>query len=199
MKTIRIEIRNNSINIDGYVNAVGRDSNKLAGPSGIFIEQIVPKTFEKALEKTSEVKLLFNHKENRVLGTTKTNLKLYEDNIGLRAIATIEDEEVVKKAKENKLTGWSFGFVALKDKWEETNGINKRFIEDMELLEVSILDKTPAYTGTSIETREDKTLIVELRNNDFKANIIDFSKENEKQIDFSKEKAIIEILKIKGV
>ena len=96
VKKLRIEIRSDSILIDGYVNAVGRDSRPLRGRNGErFIEQIVPGAFDRAVKRATEVKLLLNHDKNRELGTTKDNLQLFEDNIGLRAIATVTDAEVI--------------------------------------------------------------------------------------------------------
>ena len=67
---------------------------------GYFKERIVPKTFEKALKKAKNVDLLFNHDKNRNLGSIENgNLELYEDNIGLRAIATVTDEQVIKRPR----------------------------------------------------------------------------------------------------
>lgn len=153
---MRIEVRNDSVLIDGYVNAVGRDSRPMRDKSGQrYVEQIVPGVFKRALSK-NEVKILLNHDENRVLGSTETNLTLQEDAIGLRATAEITDAEVIQKAKEGKLRGWSFGFYE-KDASEEdmANGLKRRFVEEMVLDEVSIIDerKIPCYEGTSIETR----------------------------------------------
>ena len=92
------------------------------------------------------------------------NLELYEDNIGLRAIATVTDEQIIEKARNKELCGWSFGFVSEKDSWEEgESGVQKRSIEELELLEVSILDMTPAYVATSIETRGENTAMIEMR------------------------------------
>lgn len=172
---MKIEIRNNSIILDGYVNAVCRDSRILPSPHGKFVEQIKATVWERALEKAEDVKLLFNHRNDRELGSIKQgNLELFEDNIGLRAICTIEDEEVIEKAKNGKLRGWSFGFIAQKDTWEDfKEGISRRFIEELDLLEVSILDKTPAYIGTSIEQRGEETVVTELRNDEFTATVID--------------------------
>lgn len=164
---MRIEIRSNSVTIDGYVNAVARDSRLIPSPSGKFREQIVPKTFQRALDKAENVDILLNHNKNKKLGSIKEgNLELFEDNIGLRAIATITDADVIEKAKKKELRGWSFGFRATKDKWEEAEeGIQRRFVEDMILTEVSIIDNTqlPAYAATSIETRNDKEILVETR------------------------------------
>jgi len=203
---MRIEIRNNSVLLDGYVNAVARDSRPIPSPKGKFIEQIVPKAFERALMRTDNVDLLLNHDKTKKLGSTKEgNLELFEDNIGLRAICTVTDSEVIEKAKNNQLRGWSFGFYIDKDKWEEKEGVNRRYVEELELTEVSIIDNTriPAYIATSIETREDKDIIEETRGEDFKAviennfNALEEKKEEEK-IYNSNFKESLKSLKMKG-
>lgn len=162
---MRIEVRNDSILIDGYVNAVGRDSrpilDKKTGER--FIEQIVPGAFKRAIQQ-NEVQLLLDHDETRVLGSTETNLKLFEDNIGLRAIAEITDAEVIQKAKENKLRGWSFGFLELAASEEDSaKGLKRRYVEEMKLKEVSLIDekRVPCYIGTSVETRAEGEEVVE--------------------------------------
>ena len=152
---MKIEIRNNGIHLDGYVNAVGRESRVLRDLHGPFIEVIKPGTFAKSLEQRSNVGLMLNHKRN----LEPTNLELYEDNIGLRAKIDIDDPEVVGLAEHNKLTGFSFGFVAKSDNWDTSQEIRRRTIDELDLQEVSILSVTPAYIATSIEARgEDATL-----------------------------------------
>jgi uncharacterized protein len=201
---MRIEIRGNQVLLDGYVNVPGKDSRVLPSPKGRFVEQIMPKTFERALNKAENVDLLMNHMSDRKLGSTQEgNLELYEDSIGLRAKCTVTDDEVIEKAKNGELRGWSFGFIVNKDTWEDgQNGIQRRFVEDLDLLEVSILDKTPAYIATSIEARGEDTLITEQRNEEFSATVEDNSEPVEKrdvnQIDYSLYHKEIEILKLKG-
>lgn len=162
---MRIEIRSDSVLIDGYVNAVGRDSrvmrDKATGQR--FVEQIVPGAFRRALSQ-NEVQLLLDHDESRVLGSTETNLELYEDSIGLKARAEVTDPEVIQKARERKLRGWSFGFYERGASEEDlANGLKRRYVEDLELVEVSVIDerKRPCYEGTSIETRAEGKETVE--------------------------------------
>lgn len=169
---MRIELRSDSVLIDGYVNAVGRDSRPIKGEGGErFIEQISPGAFERALERAEEVKLMLNHE--KIIGSTKTNLKLKEDAIGLRATCEVTDPEVVQKAREKKLKGWSFGFCDLKASEEDTpTGMKRRFVEELILKEVTIVDdrKTPCYAGTSINTRADgREERTETRSMDFDA------------------------------
>lgn len=157
---MRINIRADSVEIEGYVNVIERESRTLWSRMGQFIERIKKGAFKRALERADNVKILLNHDESRELGSTKEgNLTLEENNVGLHARATITDKEVIEKAKNGDLVGWSFGF------YDRPNGVIKRMIdgilhrdvEDMELEEVSILDnrKTPAYEGTLIMARED--------------------------------------------
>lgn len=206
---MRIEIRNDSVLLDGYVNAVARDSRPIPSVKGKFIEQIEPRAFEKALEKAENVDLLLNHDRNRKLGSTSEgNLQLFEDNIGLRAICTVTDADVIEKAKNKQLRGWSFGFYAEKDDWQDgPNGMQRRIVQELDLFEVSIVDssKTPAYIATSIEQREDKEVLAENRCNDFKAitvdNCLEEKVEEEKrteEIDNSMYLNEIEMLKLKS-
>jgi len=168
---MKVEVRNNKIIIDGYVNAVERESKVLYDTRGEFIEKIRAGVFQRALEKADNVRVLLDHEQDRELADTKSGkAKLYEDNIGLRAIVEIEDSEVIEKARNNKLRGWSFGFLCNKeDRKTNEDGIEERIVRDLDLLEVSIIDdrKYPAYIGTSIEMREDKVRIAEYRNAEF--------------------------------
>ena len=168
---MKVEVRNDKIIIDGYVNAVERESKVLYDTRGEFIEKIRAGVFQKALERADNVRVLLDHEQDRELADTKSGkAKLYEDNIGLRAIVEIDDSEVIDKAKNNKLRGWSFGFFCNKeDRKTNEDGIEERIVRDLDLLEVSIIDdrKYPAYIGTSIEMRDDEKKIVEYRNADF--------------------------------
>ena len=168
---MKVEVRNDKIIIDGYVNAVERESKVLYDTRGEFIEKIRAGVFQKALERADNVRVLLDHEQDRELADTKSGkAKLYEDNIGLRAIVEIDDSEVIEKAKKNKLRGWSFGFFCNKeDRKTNEDGIEERVVRDLDLLEVSIIDdrKYPAYIGTSIEMRDDEKKIVEYRNADF--------------------------------
>ncbi len=189
---MRIEIRSDSVLIEGYVNAVARDSrpmrDKKTGKR--FVEQIVPGAFQRAL-KHNDVDLLLNHDKSRNLGSTKSNLVLYEDNIGLKARAEITDPEIIQKARDKKLRGWSFGFYERDASEEELqNGMSRRYVEDLELLEVSIIDerKLPVYEGTSIETRADGEVLLTPEPLEIRAEYIEGANPNKKPADLSKYK-----------
>ena len=153
---MKIKIRSDSVEIEGYVNAVERVSKPLWSRVGQFIERICAGAFKKALRRNNDVKILLNHDWNRALGgTLEGNLELEEDNIGLHARAVITDPEVIEKARAGKLRGWSFGFDDRDVENRIEDGMPLRLVRDLDLAEVSILDdrKSPAYAGTLVSVR----------------------------------------------
>lgn len=177
---MKYEVRGDSVLITGYVNAVERLSKPiretLHGKIVTFLERIRAGVFRTALKRNDNVLVLLNHDNSRVLASTKDgNANLEEDNIGLRAEITITDKEVVQKAREGKLSGWSFGFIANDDEVVTEGKNDVRTVTDMELIEVSILDdtKSPAYYGTSIEAREGGAKVMEIRADAFTEEVVE--------------------------
>ena len=154
---MKINIREDSVEIEGYVNSCERLSKPLNSRIGQFRERIKAGAFQRAIERNDDIHVLLNHDANRDLGSTKQgNLELHEDNIGLRAKATITDADVIAKAKHGDLVGWSFGFTDRDVDTHDENGMMTRDVKDLDLYEVSILDrsKVPAYDGTLIQARD---------------------------------------------
>ncbi len=144
---MKIEIRNDSATVEGYVNAVERDSRLIRTVHGQFTERVQAGTFRKALATGKPVELRYNH--TQVLTDTTQGLELHEDNIGLHAKATITDANVISKLEKGEIRGWSFGFKDNNPKIED----ERRVLSDITLTEVSLLDVTPAYVATSVEMR----------------------------------------------
>ena len=156
---MKVTVRNDSVTIDGYVNAIERNSKPLMSRIGKFIERICKGAFAKAINRNEEIFVMLNHE--RTLGSTKQgNLTLTEDNIGLRAVTTITDAEVIEKAKRGDLVGWSFGFNDIDVEQTFEAGYPLRKVKDLDLKEVSILDrsKSPAYEGTLITVRSEEDM-----------------------------------------
>lgn len=155
---MEIRIKSDSVEIDGYVNAIERRSKPLPSRTGQFIERICKGAFKRALQRNDDVRILLNHDWNKNLGGAKDgSLELTEDNIGLKARAIIKDPDVIKKASQGDLVGWSFGFSDRDVDEHEENGMTTRDVKDLDLYEVSLLDrtKTPAYDGTLLNVRTD--------------------------------------------
>lgn len=166
---MKVNIRADKVEIEGYVNAIERDSKPLWSRVGQFIERICKGAFKKALKRNDDVHILLNHDWSRDLGSTKQgNLELEEDNIGLKARAIITDPEVVKKARAGELVGWSFGFSDRDVINSIRDGMPHRAVKDLDLAEVSILDKrkSPAYEGTLITARAEED-VLHFRGEDF--------------------------------
>ena len=99
---MNIRVNKDSVEIDGYVNAVERLSKPLSDRLGKFVERIKCGAFKRALERADDVRILLNHDWTKDLGGTKDgNLELYEDAIGLHARATITDKDVVEQARNS--------------------------------------------------------------------------------------------------
>ena len=215
---MNINIRVDHVEIEGYVNAVERNSRPLKSRRGQFIERICKGAFNNAIKRNDDIHILLNHDWNRDLGSTKQgNLELEEDNIGLKARAKIKDKDVIKKAKNGDLIGWSFGFTDRTVDNTEEHGMPVRAVKDLDLYEVSILDRTtkPAYEGNLITARSENDEI-EYRGEPFIDNVLikeyreektaekvseqdiknEPKKENEpKKIDYSKYENIINEMK----
>lgn len=179
---MRIEIRDDSVVIDGYVNAIERNSKLLRDKDGSFVEKVCSGAFDRAIKRANicnrDIKVLINHDYDKVVASTfDSTTKLWEDNIGLRCKCEVRDKDTIDKAKNNKLVGWSFGFVKLDDSWENHGDVRCRCLNDLELVEVSILDdsKIPAYAGTSIEARCQDDKFIEVRMVNDSCEVVDLS------------------------
>lgn len=156
---MKIRVKNDTATIEGYVNVVERDSDVLCEKGKTFIERIRQGTFARALRRGRDVKVLFNHDSTREVASSKAgSATLKEDAVGLWCRAKVTDPEVVGKAKEGKLSGWSFGFLPIRQKVTEEDGIERHEVSDIDLREVSILDDTkcPAYPANLIMTRDNE-------------------------------------------
>lgn len=160
---MKIQIRADSVVIEGYVNAVGRDSRKLTDEYGYpFVEQITPGVFGRALSEAKNqsraINVLLDHDTMHKIGDTDTNAELEEDTIGLYAVVETSDPDTMQAARDKKLRGWSFGFREMDYKESYAGDCPRRSITELELIEVSVIDDkmTPCYAGTSIRTRADE-------------------------------------------
>lgn len=197
---MQIRVKDDTVHITGYVNAVERKSKPLKTRMGEFVERICKGAFKRAIERNDDIRLLLNHNWDRDLGGTKDgSLKLTEDNIGLRAEATINDAEVAKKARNGDLVGWSFGFKDRDVDNHDENGMPTRDVKDLDLYEVSLLDrsKNPAYDGTLVTVRSDdihyhgEPMITDVELSDLTVREEPKPDEPEVEIDYSKYENII--------
>lgn len=197
MRTTKAEIRADGLlRIVGYVHVPGRDSRPVMTPRGKVIERIEQRAFERAIGKADNIDLMVDH-ERIIASTTKGNLTLKEDEVGLRAEAIIDDDEVIKGARAGKLRGWSFKMLRVVDEIEERAGqLPLRTIKDFMMPEVTLaLHKIPVYSSTSIELRAEEEEEIEVRTEETQTEFIE--KATKPKIDYSEYED--KILNLKGM
>ena len=149
------------VTLSGYVNAVERFSRRLppiqsnGKTDRPFVEKIQAGAFADAIARNKNIRIMYNHSEN-IGSQAEGNLSVKEDAIGLYAEAETDNPAVVRAAKNGDLQGWSFGFRDEVDEWNAER--SKRTLKSFYLDEISILDITPAYIGTSVQIRSEETV-----------------------------------------
>lgn len=124
---------------------------------GVF-EQVSPESVEDSL-KNEDIRSLFNHDDNLVLGRTGNNtLKLRKDEQGLygQVIINRDDSEAMNayaRIKRGDVVGCSFGFMPIEQDYEEVGERTNIKIRKMRLFEVSPC-VFPAYPQTEISARK---------------------------------------------
>ena len=139
--------------IVGHAAVFDKWSEDLGG----FREKIRAGAFSKTI-KEADVRALYNHDANYVLGRNKSGtLKLAEDSKGLAIVIDPPDTQWAKdlqvSMKRGDVSQMSFGFTTVKDEW---NNEDKKNIE-RELVEVRLFDVSvvtyPAYPQTNAQVR----------------------------------------------
>ncbi|MDD4985637.1 MAG: HK97 family phage prohead protease [Dehalococcoidales bacterium] len=128
--------------------------NKLSEDLGGFKEKIAPGAFANTITN-ADVRALFNHDPNYVLGRTKSGtLSLIEDSKGLAI--TIDPPEtqwandLIASVKRGDISQMSFAFRAVRDEWDDDKKV--RTLIEVELFDVSIVTY-PAYPQTNVKIR----------------------------------------------
>lgn len=147
--------------IEGYAAVFNSD----ATIGDYFVERIAPGAFTAAI-KRDDVRCLFNHNDNYVLGrSTAKTLRLSEDDHGLRYECdppeTTWARDLVVSIDRGDINQSSFAFRAVKQEWDETGPLPVRTILEVELLDVSPVTY-PAYDDTEVGVRA-AALLVEAR------------------------------------
>lgn len=125
-----------------------------------WIETIAPGAFSKALANGKDVKVLWNHNSDIVMGSTAARTAtLWEDEIGLPGKVEINENDQASKdgyarVDRGDVTGCSFGFdiSRMEESWDDDGTYRTRILEVDPLYEVSPCT-FPAYAQTNISAR----------------------------------------------
>lgn len=124
---------------------------------GGFRERIAPGAFAKSIQ-SSDIRALFNHDANIVLGRNKAGtLRLSEDSAGLAYEVDAPDTQLVRDMvlspiSRGDVNQCSFGFYTISDKWAKVDGEWIRTLLECDLLDVSPVTY-PAYPQTEVAVR----------------------------------------------
>lgn len=150
---VRAMQREGKNTISGYAAVFGQESVDLGG----FREIVESGAFAEAID--GDVRALFNHDPNLILGRTPKTLRLQEDENGLHYEIDPPDtqaaHDLLVSLGRGDISQSSFGFKTLNEMWEEpTPGRSYplRRIVRVELFDISPVT-FPAYPITSVEAR----------------------------------------------
>lgn len=144
--------------ISGYA-AVFDTETMIGGKDWGFREKIAKGAFTEAL-RISDVRALFNHEEDHVLGRLKAGtLRLAEDERGLKVEIdppdTQDARDLITKMQRGDIDQMSFAFTMEGgvQTWDETGDMPLRTIEKVgQLMDVSVVT-FPAYPETEAAAR----------------------------------------------
>ena len=143
LQELRVEGDDKEPVIKGYAAVFDVWSEDLGG----FREIIRRGAFRKTISDGADVRALFNHDPNFVLGRTSNGtLKLEEDERGLpieiKAPGTaLVHDLVISPIRRRDITQMSFGFRTVRDRWGKDENMNPPVYR--ELLEAKLYDVSP--------------------------------------------------------
>ncbi len=130
--------------------------DSLSEDLGGFREKIAPGAFAKSLQN-ADIRALFNHDSNIVLGRNKSGtLRLEEDSAGLAIEIDPPDtqaaRDLIVSMQRGDINQMSFGFRVITDKVEKLDGEWIRTLTEVDLFDVSPVTY-PAYSLPSFSYR----------------------------------------------
>lgn len=133
--------------ISGYASVF----NSKTSIGDYFEEVIAPGAFARSLAE-NDVRALFNHNWDKVLGRTKSGtLRLMEDERGLKFEVELPNttaaRDLVESMERKDIDQCSFGFIATEEKWDYSVEPALRTVIEADLFEISVVS-IPAYDDT---------------------------------------------------
>ena len=148
------ELRSNGKKLTGYA-AIFNSEADLGG----FVEVVRNGAFRKSLEGGTNIRALYHHQGDALLGTTRGGtLQLREDAHGLAFSLALPDtthgRDLAILVDRGDVAGCSFGFRVRDggDRWEQRGGQLVRELLDVDLVEIT-LTADPAYQDTTVAMR----------------------------------------------
>lgn len=143
--------------ISGYASVF----NSKTSIGDYFEEVIAPGAFARSLAE-NDVRALFNHNWDKVLGRTKSGtLRLLEDERGLKFDVDLPNttaaRDLAESMERKDIDQCSFGFVATEEKWDYSVEPALRTVIEAKLYEISVVS-IPAYEDTEVSLVRSKEI-----------------------------------------
>jgi len=143
---------------DGKIVGYAAVFDETTNIGGMFDEVVRQGAFARAIKEKQDVRALWNHDANFVLGRTKSGtLKLEEDRKGLwieiNPPNTQAAHDLMESMKRGDVDQMSFAFRAVEETWtERKDEMTLRELKDVDMYDISAVTY-PAYSGTQVGLR----------------------------------------------
>lgn len=155
------DTRDDGLTMEGY-GAVFGQPTLIDSWEGTFTEEIAPGAFKRSLGQRMPV-LQFDHGQHPLIGSIPLGVirSIREDSHGLKVRARLSDNWLIQPVRDairdGAITGMSFRFRVVADKWERRGDVPHRTITEVELYEVGPV-VFPAYDATTVGVRSRQAL-----------------------------------------
>lgn len=156
----RVQYRAGSGDASGFIRGYAAVYYRAGDPTTEYwlwddeVERIMPGAFDRVLSEQQDVRGLFNHNPDNLLGRVSSGSnRLTVDETGLRYELTEDPSDpdwqrVARKIDRGDLTGSSFAFIPRSVAWVKEDDLWIRQIQDVDVFDVGPVT-FPAYEGTS--------------------------------------------------
>lgn len=158
--------------LSGYAALYGTETR-----IGSFFREVIEQgAFRSALARKDDVRALFNHSADVVLGrTTSGTLTLSEDETGLRYDVLLPDTQQARDlwtlVQRGDVTQSSFAFTVKAEEWRDVDtAVPLRVVKDVQLFDVSPVTY-PAYNETTVSARSQVDALKEAQRQAWQAQI----------------------------
>jgi HK97 family phage prohead protease len=139
------------------------DETEIPCSNGSFLERVAPGALDGVLGSGAEIKALFNHNADSVLGSRKNGTLSLTSNDKALSFAVALDkknakhQEVYAMVQRGDIDGCSFNFVPEDEDWENVRDSKgnlraRRTLKKININEISVVT-FPAYNNTMVQAR----------------------------------------------
>jgi len=204
MERRSMEVRELRTKDDGKIAGYASVFNEETTIGGMFREVIKPGAFTRAIKEKDDVRALWNHDPNYVLGRTKSGtLLLKEDERGLWIEVdppnTQFAADLMESIRRGDVDSMSFAFTADDETWHERkdDDLALREINSTTLYDISAVTY-PAYSGTSVGLRSAESIYQDHVNSLEAQELPEEDDADRSQQELDRARAVVTVTKLKN-